>query len=129
MTLAIAYVGLVLGNELLRRGRVDTWAGPDSTVRSGNALEGCPEIEAAGDDAFPAWVRYRGVVCASSDRISPVGTGWQYCATPYTESEYRLGNIRLLLGELSDGEETPRTFFLLQEPALAARVYDLTACA
>lgn len=129
VTLAIAYVGLVLGNELLRRGRVDTWAGPDATVRSGNALEGCSEIEGAGDDAFPAWVRYRSVIYASSERISPVGTGWQYGATPYTESEYRLGSIRLLLGELSDGEATPRTVFLLQEPAQAARVYDRTACA
>ncbi|CAN5850899.1 hypothetical protein BH20CHL5_BH20CHL5_09230 [soil metagenome] len=91
-------------------------------------LAGCPVVEGRGDESFPAWIRFRGAVYASSGRVSPVGLAWQYGMTPFTETDYRLGGIRLLLPEASSGAAAPESVLLLQERARAARRYDRTDC-
>jgi hypothetical protein len=119
---------LLITNQFLRSGRVDTWAGPDASVQSGLVLASCPVVEARGDESFPAWIRFRGATYASSGRVSPVGLAWKYGMTPFTETDYRLGGIRLLLPKASSGAEPPESVLLLQEQARATRRYDRTDC-
>ncbi|MDQ3492356.1 MAG: hypothetical protein M3452_03730 [Chloroflexota bacterium] len=124
---ALGYVALLFANEYLRASRIDSWAGPDASVQSGLALAGCPVAEGHGDEAFPSWIRYRDDLYASTGRVAPIGTAWQYGQTRYAESDYRLGNIRLLLEEPAAGA-APASVLLLQEPAPAARIYDRIDC-
>jgi len=126
---AVIYGALLIGTGFLRSGRVDTWTGPDASVQSGLTLAGCPQVEGRGDAIFPSWIRYRGSVNASTGGLAPIGTTWQYGATRFAESEYRLGSTRLLLDGPLSGATTPETVLLLQEPARAVRRYDRTDCA
>lgn len=124
---ALGYVALLFTNDYLRGSRVDTWAGPDASVQSGLALAGCPVAEGRGDGEFPSWIRFRNDVYASTGRVAPIGSAWQYGQTRYAESDYRLGSIRLLLEEVAAGA-APGAVLLLQEPAPAARVYERVDC-
>jgi hypothetical protein len=128
VVVALGYVATLFTNEFLRSSRVDTWAGPDASVQSGLALASCPAAEGLCDGTFPSWVRYRDDVYASTGRIAPIGTAWQYGQTPYAESDYRLGSIRLLLEGPASGAAAADTVLLLQEPAPAARLYDRIEC-
>ncbi len=129
IAVAVAYLALRFTNDFLRGSRVDTWAGPDTSVQSGLALATCPAAEGLGDAVFPSWIRYRDEVYAATGRVAPIGPAWQYGQTRYAETDYRMGSIRLLLEASLAVDATPDTVLLLQEPAQGARLYDRIDCA
>jgi hypothetical protein len=88
----VAYFSITTAYNAWRDARVETWAGPDASVQSGQRLANCPPANALHDDVFPTWIRYQGAVFISTGAIRPVGT------TPtvsYPSTPYSLGNLRL----------------------------------
>ncbi|MBA2254730.1 MAG: hypothetical protein H0W07_06425 [Chloroflexi bacterium] len=95
ITIAIAYLSVRVGLDLIRERRIDTWAGPDTTVQSGQRLAGCPAIDSLNDNVFPSWIRYGGRVYALGNQLRPVVDSRS--SPGPAESGYTLGEMRLLL--------------------------------
>jgi hypothetical protein len=75
--------------------KVDTWAGPDATVQSGQRLQDCAAVNRLATDApFPAWVRFGGVVYGRGDGVvtveEPARTTAAFAATGHVLGELRL---------------------------------------
>jgi hypothetical protein len=90
-----AYFSIVTAYNAWRDSQTETWAGPDTSVQSGQRLANCPPANAQHDDVFPTWVRFNGRVYVSTGRIRPVGTAPtpDYPLTPYTLGSLRLHTI------------------------------------
>lgn len=69
----LGYVAVTAGLGIWRDNRLDTWAGPDASVTSGQRLEGCAMVGSVRDDIFPSWIRYNGIVYRLTDTIRPMG--------------------------------------------------------
>ena len=94
VTAVVAVWALVVGGlTIWRELRVDTWAGPDAAVTSGQRLEGCEAHLTFRDPIFPAWIRFEGDVFVGADQIRPVGDA-PY--EGYTVTGYTLGQLELL---------------------------------
>lgn len=92
VVVVIAYGAVVIGYNAWRDGRIDTWAGQDASVASGQRLADCPQVNSLHDDIFPTWIRFEGSVYGITDAIRPFGF------TPtdsYPDTGYKLGSLRL----------------------------------
>jgi hypothetical protein len=127
VVLAVAAVGFagLFALDLVRDQRVDTWAGPDGSVRSGRHLAGCVEADGLRDEVYPSWVRFSGSVFVLLHVLRPVADP-AVGGTGLTESGYSLGQMRLLTeGPAASAPERGRIFLILP-PAVAAEVYTVT---
>lgn len=77
----------------LRENAVDTWAGPDASVQSGQRLASCPQLVRLDDPVFPTWIRYDGKVYQRTDSGQPMNE--TNIGTYYIDSGYTLGDMRL----------------------------------
>lgn len=88
----VLYFAATIGLGVMRDGRVDTWAGPDSSVSSGQRLADCPLVGTVTDDLFPSWIRFGGMVFRLTDSNRPLG----FQPGPDTPAtDYSLGAMRL----------------------------------
>jgi len=98
LAIAAVWLAAITVTDWLRVGRVDTWAGPDTSVQSGLRLDGCPDVSFREDVYFPSWIRFEGQVFRWADRRLPIGqhsVGDSYLATGYTHADlelYRVAN-------------------------------------
>jgi hypothetical protein len=92
VVVVIAYGAIVVGFNAWRDSRVETWAGPDATVTSGQRLADCPQVNDLHDDSFPTWIRFQGSVYGLTDTIRPYGFTSN---DEYPDTGYRLGSLRL----------------------------------
>jgi len=128
LVLAIVYLAVDVVSGWVRQQKVDTWAGPDAAVQSGQQLDSCPVVNALHDATFPSWVRYGGSVYMMTTGIRPVPHP-EAGATTYTESGYTLGSVRLLIDENTPPGRDLDYILVYLPPAMAARVYDrLDSC-
>ena len=120
MALVLVYVVLTMALNFWREGRVDTWSGPDSTVTSGQRLEGCPAASEFQDPIFPAWVRFEGSVYGGTPAIRPVGSNKD---NAYPVTAYRLGSLGLLrVGSEPEGQ-AGGTILLKLDSSLTGQLY------
>jgi hypothetical protein len=68
----LLYFGVTAALGLWRESRVDVWSGPDTSVTSGQRLEGCALISVR-DDIFPSWIRLDGTIYRLTETIRPMG--------------------------------------------------------
>jgi hypothetical protein len=88
----LLYIAVTAALGIWRDSRVDTWAGPDATVSSGQRLADCPLVGSVRDDLFPNWIRFSGVVYRLTDTIRPMG----FQADPdFPSTGYSLGSMTL----------------------------------
>jgi hypothetical protein len=102
--------------------QVETWAGPDASVRSGQRLAGCVAANAMHDELFPTWLRYAGRVYLLTPENRPVGSEG-IIAEGYERSGYTLGNLQLLLLNNSPQGLAREELVVHNPPAFAGRVF------
>lgn len=85
------YFAVTAGLGLWRDSRVDTWAGPDATVTSGQRIADCPLVSVR-DDIFPSWIRSSGIVYRLTDTIRPMG---YHPDADFPSTGYALGSMTL----------------------------------
>jgi len=91
--LVAAYLVATTGYRLLRERSLDTWAGPDATVQSGQRLDGCPLANVRDyDAAYPNWVRFGGAVFIATGFSRPFGSN---ADNAYTPTGYHLNELEL----------------------------------
>ncbi len=99
---------------------MDTWAGPDAAVTSGQKLEGCPAAADFRDPIFPAWVRFEGAVYGGTPAIRPVGSNRD---NAYPVTGYRLGSISLLRVANTPEGQAGGMILLKLDSSLTGQVY------
>jgi hypothetical protein len=116
----VAYVGIRVGTQWLREGRVDTWDGPDATVQSGVRLAGCPSVDRLRVEDFPSWVSFEGSIYRyTGDKRPYVGPETPgFVQTPYTN-----GSMRLALIENTPDGKARDTILIWLQDALAGIEY------
>ena len=116
----VAYVGIRVGTQWLREGRVDTWDGPDATVQSGVRLADCPSVDRIRVEDFPSWVRFEGSIYRyTGDKRPYVGPETPgFVQTPYTN-----GSMRLVLIENTPDGKARDTILIWLQGALAGIEY------
>jgi hypothetical protein len=73
VVVVLLYLGITTALAMWRDVRVDTWAGPDASVTSGQRLADCPLAGRVHDELFPNWIRYEGKTYLLTDTIRPMG--------------------------------------------------------
>jgi hypothetical protein len=122
VVVVIAYGAVVIGYNAWRDSRVDTWAGPDATVSSGQRLADCPVVNGLHDDVFPTWIRFGGSVYGLTDLIRPVGSA---PTADYPDTGYRLGSLRLhRIANTPDGQAGQIVLIKLESSAVG-QVFEL----
>lgn len=118
----VLYVVLRLGTEWWREGRVDTWSGPDASVRSGVRLASCPIVDAIRVDDFPSWVVFGGSLYRYTGGKRPfLGD------TPgYTMTGWSSGSLHLVLIDSSEEGRARDTILLWLQGAVAGIEYART---
>jgi hypothetical protein len=87
------YVVAAGGYRWWRLGHVDAWTGPDTSVTSGQRLEGCDAVALRDYDvAYPLWVRFAGKVYVATGYGRPLPTD---LAGRYQITPYQLGKLQL----------------------------------
>ncbi len=120
----LLYSALRVGTDWIRQGRVDTWAGPDVNVQSGQQLAACPAAGNVTDDVFPSWIRIDSAVYTLTDAIRPTARDGSGGQTSYTESGYTDGSLHLLFDDTTPQGLQRDYVMVYAPPAIAARVYD-----
>jgi len=81
------------GFRFWRLGHVDAWTGPDTSVTSGQRLEGCAAVDMRDyDSVYPLWVRYAGRVYVATGLGRPLPTD---LADRYDIAPYQLGKLQI----------------------------------
>ena len=116
----VAYVGIRVGSQWLREGRVDTWDGPDATVQSGVRLADCPSVDRIRVEDFPSWVLFEASIYRHTGDMRPyVGPETPgFVQTPYTN-----GSMRLVLIENTPDGKARDTILIWLQDALAGIEY------
>ena len=98
----LLYLAITTGLAMWRDIRVDTWAGPDAAVTSGQRLADCPLVGRVHDDVFPNWIRFEGKVYVLTDSIRPMG----FEVDPdFPATGYSLGSMALFrIASTPDGQ-------------------------
>jgi hypothetical protein len=74
IVVVLLWIAVTTGLALWRDFRVDVWAGPDTSVTSGQRLDDCPLLrQVQVDGIFPNWIRYDGRLYLLTDLIRPMG--------------------------------------------------------
>lgn len=129
LILAAGYVTLVAALGYLRESRVDTWAGPDTAVQSGQQLAGCDKLaNVIADSNFPSWIRYGGSVYRKMAAVVPVGLDARPGMTRFTETGYQLDRLRLVLMDDTPAGVARDQILVLQERGVAGQPYERTSC-
>ena len=120
----IAYFVGTVGNNIWRDMRVDTWAGPDATVTSGQRLEGCAEANRQSHAYLPTWVRFGDRVYVLTERQRPlVGRGMPG-ETRQIETGYSLERLRILIPSEVLDPAAPSHILVIQAGSFAAAIFD-----
>ncbi len=123
IVVVFAYLAIRAGNQWWRENHVDTWSGPDATVRSGVRLADCPLVDSIRVDDFPSWIVLDGSVYRY--------TGWKRpfvgSDTPgYTITGYANGSLHLVLIDNTPDGVARDTILLWLQGALAGIEYART---
>ncbi len=122
LVIAVALVAIKIGGDYLRQTSVDTWAGPDRTVTSGQQLSGCAAITGITTvEEYPNWLRLGGAVYVRTDAIRPGvidGPDGGYRSTGYT-----LGNLILATIENTPEGKARDQVLVYSNGAMAGYVY------
>ena len=87
------YVAAAGGFRWWRLGHLDAWTGPDSSVTSGQRLEGCAAVGLRDYDAvYPVWVRFGGKVYVATGFGRPLPSD---LTGRYEITAYQLGKLQL----------------------------------
>lgn len=119
----LVYLAIVSALGIWRDGRIDTWAGPDPAVTSGQRLADCPLVGSVRDDLFPSWIRYDGKIYRLADTIRPMG----FAPDPdFPSTGHSLGSMALhRVLNTPDGAEG-RIVLVKLDSSAVGRVYRLT---
>ena len=120
----LLWIALTTGLSLWRDVRVDTWAGPDTSVTSGQKLEDCPVAGRVQDEIFPNWIRYDGKIYLLTDLIRPMGfePDADFPPTGYSKDAMTLFRI----ANTPDGQEG-KIVVVKFETSAVGRVYRLSS--
>lgn len=105
---------------------VDTWQGPDASVRSGILLDGCPVIRFEEDVYFPSWITFEGRTYRWADLLTPIGPnsiGDAYLPTGYRHDDLELFRIANTL----EGEAGTNVM-IRQGTSFAGAIYVASSC-
>lgn len=116
----LAYVAVTTGLSLWREARVDTWAGPDASVTSGQKLADCPLAGSVRDDLFPSWIRFDAKVYLLTDTIRPMGV---VPDSDYPNTGFRLGSMALFRVDNSPDGKAGRIMAVKLAPSGVGRVF------
>ena len=116
----LGYAAVSFGYNVWRDRQLETWAGPDASVTSGQRLADCPLVNELHDDTFPTWLRLDGAIYRLTDSIRPVGfkLDADYPATGYT-----LGPMTLLRVANSPDGAAGRIVVVKLDTSAVGRVY------
>jgi hypothetical protein len=99
LAIVAAYLVVSTVVNVIRENRVDQWTGPDTSVTSGQKLDGCPSLFHADDPVFPNWIRFKGAIFQQADAVVPVGD--TNIGSSYLDSGYTLERMRIYTVEIS----------------------------
>ena len=115
------YVLATTAVAVLREQRVDTWTGPDTSVTSGQRLDGCPAFVRLDHPVFPSWIRFDGGLFSRTEQIVPVGE--TNLGTGYIESGYRRDDFVLYTVHVPGLGEPGSRIAVRKGSAAAAEIY------
>jgi hypothetical protein len=115
----VLYFGARAAGDWLRQEAVNTWAGPDATVQSGQKLATCPVAATLPPmEVYPNWVSWGGRVLVRTEFVRPgVIDGERY-----VDTGYQLGELKLVELRNSDAGRA-HTEAMIWSGALAGVVY------
>jgi hypothetical protein len=120
----LAYLAVTTGLALWREGRVDTWAGPDASVTSGQKLVDCPAAGSVHSDVFPSWIRFDSKVYLLSNTIRPIG----FKPDPeFPNTGYSLGSMSLFRILNTPDGQSGRIIAAKVATSAVGRVYNLAS--
>jgi hypothetical protein len=125
---ALVYGAAVLAHRFWREQAVDTWAGPDATVTSGQRLAGCAPANAQYHADLPTWVRYGNQTYVLTERQRPLVGAGMPGETRQIETGYSLDRLRILIPtELPpDQRDPPSRILLVAAGSYAAAIFQHT---
>ena len=123
IVLVIGYLLVSFGYNRWRDQQVDTWAGPDASVMSGQRLADCALVNGLHDDTFPTWVRFEGSIYRLTDTIRPVGFEPN---ADYPTTGHVLGPMRLMRVLNTPDGKTGQIVVVKLDTSAVARVYRVT---
>lgn len=118
----IVYVVGAFAYNIWRDGKVDTWTGPDTAVRSGQRLAGCDSANGQHDDLFPTWLQLDGRTYVLTEREGAVPREVVNGESTEGVSGYTLGELRLLYVKGPSGEARD-LLMIWSPPARAGQLY------
>lgn len=127
LIILVGWLAAIAVTDWIRYDRVDTWSGPDATVRSGLRLAGCPDIVFREDVYFPAWVRFEGEVFRWTDRGAPIGQN--SVGRSFLETGYTRGDLELFRVANSPDGRAGRQIMIRQGESPVGAIYVVTDCA
>ena len=120
----VLWFGARAGLDLIRRGQLTTWTGPDATVQSGQVLQGCATVDSIDNPVFPSWVRWSGSIYRYSGWKRPF-LGIDRTAG-FSESGYRTGDLHLYLIDNTPDGKSRDTVLLWFDGGIAGVEYART---
>lgn len=119
----VVYLLGSVAQSVWRNMRVDTWAGPDASVSSGQRLEGCAAANAQSHTYLPTWLRYGGRVYVMTPRQRPlVGQGLPG-GTRQIETGYTLERLRMLIPSEGVDPAAPSHVLIVQAGSFVAAIF------
>jgi hypothetical protein len=121
LVVAAIWLGAIFVIERLQADRIETWAGPDATVQSGQNLAGCelPDV----DTSFPAWIRIGDRVYVGSGRSAPLGS--ESIPRDYAPTGHTLGDLSLFHIENTPAGLARETVMIRKGESAAGAVYEI----
>ncbi len=126
LIVAAVWLAAIAVTDWVRKGRVDTWVGPDASVQSGLRLDGCPDLVFREDVYFPSWIRFRGEIFQWGDSLTPIGPN--SVPRSFEETGYTLGDLRLYLVHNSPQGRAGEQVMIRQGESPAGAIYVRTDC-
>jgi hypothetical protein len=122
----VVWLGGIAVTDWVRHGIVDTWTGPDTTVQSGQRLDGCPDITFREDVYFPSWIRFEGRTFRWADRLAPIGT--DSIGSSFLTTGFRHGDLELFRVNNSPEGQAGNRIMIRQGSTAFGAIYVLADC-
>ncbi len=129
LLIRLAVVGVVIyfvasfGLNFWRDQQVNTWAGPDTTVTSGQRLAGCATANAQSHEYLPTWVRFAGQVYVLTPRQRPLLGQGMPNETGHIETGYSLERLRIMIPSEPPQDDPPGQILVVQAGSVAAAIF------
>lgn len=126
LVVAAVWVAGIALTDVVRQRVVDTWEGPDQSVRSGLLLEGCPSIEFEENVYLPSWIRFEGRTYRWADLSVPIGTS--SIGESYLPTGYRHDDLELFRVANTEAGRAGEQVMIRQGDAYAGAIYLASSC-